>query len=347
MITRKIRAISVDDEPSNLLLIEAMAKSLDVNVVSYSSGKEALKAAQNEDFDFAFVDYNMPEIDGVTLLKEFRKIFPEIPIIMITAVQNESDLKLRAIEAGATEFMNKPLSLPEFKARVGNLLKLRRAHLLLEDRALLLEEEVKKATGSILRREYETLSILGRVSDFKDEETGAHISRVAYYSKFLAALAGLPKEQQEIIFYASPLHDIGKIGIPDNILRKPGALDDEELNIMRRHPAIGSMILKEAESRYLQAGEIISRTHHERWDGTGYPRRLKGEDIHIYGRIVGICDVFDALLSRRVYKEPWSKEDVLDYYNEQKGKQFDPRFAELLIGAFDEMYEIFLNNQDE
>jgi len=266
---------------------------------------------------------------------------------MITAVNNDNDLKLRAIRAGATEFLNKPLNIAEFKARVTNLMELRMAQVLLRDRARLLENEVLKATEKIRAREHETLEVLGRVAEFKDQETGAHVSRVAYYSRLLAGCAGESEESREIIFNAAPLHDIGKIGITDSILTKPTSLDQREENKMRRHPEIGYMMLKDAESPYLQAGALISLTHHEKYDGTGYPRGLRGEEIHVYGRIVAIADVFDALGSKRPYKEPWPLERIHAYMKSQRGKHFDPALIDHFFERMDEVMDIFKSIRDE
>lgn len=199
-----IKAISIDDDQSNLLLIETMGKELNIEVSSYTNPMIALEDLKSADYDMAFVDYRMPHIDGISLIKELRNYHPEIPVIMITGVDADIELKIKAIEAGATEFLSKPLNMPEFKARVNNLAELRIVNLLLKDRAQLLKEEVMRATDKLILREQETLRILGRVSDFKDIETGNHITRVAYYAKFLTEKNSENKNFQELIFNAAP-----------------------------------------------------------------------------------------------------------------------------------------------
>lgn len=334
-----LKALSIDDEKFNLMLIEAMGAEIGIRVASFADPRRGIEAFQSGSFDIVFVDYMMPGVDGLTVIEEIRKTASDVPVVMITAVDDNS-LMLRAIEAGATEFLRKPVNMPEFKARTGNLLQLRKSQLLLKDRAKLLEEEVRKATEKILAREHETLVILGRVAEYKDQETGNHIARVAHYSRLIAQRAGESAESQEIIFNAAPLHDIGKIGISDFILTKPEGLDTIEANSMRKHPEIGYMILKDADSPFLQAGAIISLTHHERYDGRGYPSGLKGEEIHLYGRIVAIADVFDALFSKRPYKNPWPVENIFEYLANEKGKHFDPRLVELFLQSKEELRAI-------
>ncbi len=336
-----MKALSIDDEKPNLLLIEAMAEEIGLEVRSFLDPVAAVNELTSGEFDMVFVDFNMPVMNGIEAIEKMRAHTADIPIIMITAIAGDYDLKLRALQSGATEFLNKPLNMAEFKARVSNLLELRKSQLLLRDRALLLEAEVRKATEYISERELETLTVLGRVSEYKDEETGAHISRVAHYSRLLAEAAGLDTAACDVIFHAAPLHDIGKIGITDRILTKPGALTSAEGSEMRRHPEIGYNMLKDARSAYLQAGALISLTHHEKLDGSGYPKGLRGEEIHIFGRIVALADVFDALYSRRPYKEAWPLEKVMEYLDSQKGKHFDPALVDLLAGHIEEITSIY------
>ncbi len=341
-----LKALSIDDEKFNLMLIEAMGAEIGIDVASFTDPRMGIDAFRNDTFDIVFIDYMMPEIDGITAIQHIRSIASDIPIVMITAV-DDNNLMLRAIEAGATEFLRKPVNMPEFKARTGNLLQLRKSQLLLKDRAKLLEEEVRKATEKILAREHETLVILGRVAEYKDQETGNHIARVAHYSRLLARKAGESAESQEIIFNAAPLHDIGKIGISDFILTKPEGLDIDETGLMRKHPEIGYMILKDSDSPFLQAGALISLTHHERYDGCGYPNGLKGEEIHLYGRIVAISDVYDALFSKRPYKQPWPIENIFEYLINQKGKHFDPNLVELFLQSKEELRAIHAHFSDD
>lgn len=265
---------------------------------------------------------------------------------MITAA-NEEDIHHSAFVAGANDFLAKPVNSTLFKARVNNLLKLYQNTLLIEDKAKLLEEEVKKATLDLINREHETLTVLGKAAEFKDPETGAHVSRVAHYSKMLAREYGLSEKEQDLIFYAAPFHDLGKVGIEDKILLKPARLNEEEYEVMKGHATIGYEILKDSQSQYLQAGAMIALTHHEKFNGKGYPKGIKGEDIHIFGRIVAIADVFDALTSQRPYKRAWSFKEALDFLEDEKEKHFDPKLVDLFIEHINEVKEIYKSFQEE
>jgi response regulator RpfG family c-di-GMP phosphodiesterase len=192
-----------------------------------------------------------------------------------------------------------------------------------------------------VQREHEALQVLSKTAEYKDPETGSHISRVAHYSKLMAKGYGLDEDEQELIFYASPLHDIGKVGINDNVLLKPGKLTPEEFEIMKGHSQIGYEILKSSENPYLRAGAIIAHTHHEKFDGSGYPRGIKGDDIHIYGRITAIADVFDALTSERPYKKAWSFNDAAALIKNESGLHFDPELVTIFIDHIDTVREIY------
>ncbi len=324
----KLQAISIDDEEVNLLIIEQLAKKIGLKVRSFTDPVKALGYIENNDVDIVFADYIMPQMNGIELIKKIRNQYENIPIVMITSITGDEELKLDAIEAGATEFLNKPLKGSEFIARITNLSNLRYHQLLLKDKALLLEEEVKKATEKLVKREFETLTVLGNAAEYKDPETGNHVSRVAHYSRMLAISMGEDEQRQNNLYYASPLHDVGKIGIPDSILLKPGKLDPDEWEIMKTHSQIGHDILKNSESAFLKTGAIIAKTHHEKYDGSGYPDGLKGDDIHLFGRIVALADVFDALMTKRPYKDPWPYEKAIELVKEQRGKHFDPEIVD-------------------
>jgi len=342
-----IQAVSIDDSEQNLMLIEAYSQEIGItNVKSFSDPILALDFIKKNVVDIIFVDYMMPNLNGIELIEEYRKENKETPIIMITAVGDDEDLKLEALEKGATDFLSKPLDFVEFSARVKNLLALRMAQLKLHNRALLLEDEVKKATQLIVEREHETLVVLSKTAEYKDPETASHIARVAHYSKLLAEKFGLDSKKQEIIFYASPFHDIGKVGIPDSILLKPGKLSDEEFAYMKKHSAIGYDILKDSKSEFLKEGAIIALSHHEKYNGFGYPNGIKAKSIPLSGRIVAIADVFDALTSKRPYKEPWSFEKAKSLLIEEKGKHFDPHLVDLFIENISEVKQIYKTFQE-
>lgn len=341
MITDGMRVLSVDDNDTNLKIIEIHCKHIKIEVDSCSHPSDALKKFAKDKYDIVITDYMMPDIDGIQLIEEIRKKDETVPIIMVTAVGDDSGLHLKALENGASDFLIKPINSSIFKARISNLLQLRKALKMIEERAIHLEEEVKKATAEITDREHETLRLLGNTAEFKDPETGKHVSRVAGYSKILAKAYGLDEKMQEIIYHASPFHDIGKVAIPDRILLKPSKLTEEEMEEMRKHPEIGYDILKNSKSEYLKAGGVIASTHHEKYDGTGYPKGLKGESIPIMGRIVAVSDVFDALTSKRPYKDAWSFDRAVGYIKDQSGKHFDPDLTKILLDNIDKIKEIY------
>jgi response regulator RpfG family c-di-GMP phosphodiesterase len=342
-----MKILSIDDEKTNLMIVEGMCKELGISVDSFQDPVEAVAYASDNEPDLVIVDYLMPGMDGIEVIQYIRNSYPEVPIVMITTVSGDKKLKLNALELGATEFLNKPLDYAEFKARVLNLLRMRAYHLLLQDRTSLLEKEVRKATDEILHREHETIVILGKVADFKDKETGAHISRVSHYSRLLAELIGENMDYQELIFNSSPMHDIGKIGIPDKIIAKPGKLDSSEKIIMQTHTIIGYNILKETNSDYLREGAVIALTHHEKFDGTGYPHGIKGDSIPLSGRITAITDVFDALRSKRPYKDPWEIDKIVDYMTKASSLHFDPQLIKAFFSKIEELEIIQSSFQEE
>ena len=331
MNIENMKIISIDDNKTNLLIIESYAKNLSLQIDSFLEPKEALVASSNIEYDLVIVDYMMPEINGLEFIQEFRKNNPEIPIIMLTAVGDDMQLQIKALEYGANDFLSKPINAPAFKARIINMLKLRKSQLLLKNKAMLLQVEVDKATLRLKESELETLQMLGKTAEYKDPETNAHTQRVSHYCKILARAYGLDENLQDIIFYASPFHDLGKIGIPDRILLKPGKLDADEYEIMKKHSQIGYEILKGSKSKYLKAGGVIAYNHHEKYDGTGYPNGLRGENIPIFGRITAIADVFDALTSIRPYKKAWSVDEAFNLLIEEKNRHFDPILVDLFI----------------
>jgi putative two-component system response regulator len=331
MNVENMKILSIDDNKTNLLIIESYAKILNLEIESFLNPKEALEASFENEYDLVIVDYMMPEINGLEFIQSFRQNNQNTPIIMLTAVGDDMELQIKALEYGANDFLSKPINAPAFKARIINMLKLRKSQLLLQDKALLLQDEVNSATIRLKESEHETLQMLGKSAEYKDPETNAHTQRVAYYCKLLARAYGLDENLQDIIFYASPFHDLGKIGIPDKILLKPGKLDDDEFSIMKNHAKIGYEILKGSKSKYLKAGGVIAYNHHEKYDGTGYPNGLKGENIPIFGRITAIADVFDALTSSRPYKKAWSLEEAFDFLIREKEVHFDPKLVDLFL----------------
>ena len=331
MIPQAMKAVVIDDSRPNLMLVEAMAQSIGLEVISFVNLVEALTHVRKNGADMILTDYSMPQMDGITLLKEIRRTHKDVPIVMITATDNDMSLELEALESGVTDFLTKPLNIAKFTAKVKNLATLRYFQRLNGDRADLLEDEVRKATNVIVERELETLLILGKAAEFRDPNTRNHEERIGEYTRLLAKSLGLEEEEQNLIYQASQLHDIGKIGIPDNILPKPGRLTTEETEVVRSHPIIGYNILKDRKSHYLKAAATIALTHHEKFDGSGYPNGLSGKNIPLWGRIMAIADVFDVLTSKRSYKEPWSLDDAVAYLSDNKNVHFDPELVDLFV----------------
>jgi response regulator RpfG family c-di-GMP phosphodiesterase len=336
-----LKIISVDDTYMNLIIIEEMAKDMGIEVISFQNPLDALEYIKNERVDMMLADYMMPKLNGLELIRKALIIQEELIPIMVTAVSENAELKLAALNIGAADFLTKPIDLAQFKAKIKNFYKMIQLKLKLKDFNRNLQEEVKKATTDLLHREQEALSVISRLAEYRDPETGSHIARVAHYSKLLAKEYGLDESEQEIIFFASPLHDVGKVGIRDDILLKPGKLEANEYEIMKTHSSIGYDILKESQNPYLIAGAIIAKLHHEKYDGSGYYSGISGDEIHIYGRITAIADVFDALTSERPYKKPWTFEEAVEFLKKESGKHFDPKLVELFIKNIDMIKEIY------
>ncbi len=338
-----MQIVIIDDVEANLLLLRHFIGLLGEphEVLSYTEPQQALAQCQAVGPDLVIVDYMMPELDGIALIERFRATpgRADIPVLMVTA-NDEIEVRYRALEAGANDFLTKPLDKIEFRARVRNMLALRASQKRLEDRAGWLAEEVLKATDEIVRRERETILRLSKAAEFRDPETGDHIQRMAHYSWMIAVRLGLPLEQQQLILEAAPMHDVGKVGIPDHILLKPGRLDEAEFTIMKQHPVIGHQILADSGSPLLQMAAVIALSHHERFDGTGYPMGLKGEAIPLVGRIVAVADVFDALSSARPYKPAWDLGRVLEFMRAQRGLHFDPRCVDVFMDCMDEVQAV-------
>ncbi|MDP2077098.1 MAG: response regulator [Sulfuricurvum sp.] len=342
----ELKIISVDDTYINLVIIEEMASDIGIEVISFQNPLDALEHIKTQRVDMMLADYMMPQLDGLELIKEALSIQEELIPIMVTAVSDNNELKLEALNIGAADFLTKPVNLAEFKAKIKNFSKIIQLKLDLKDFNGRLQEEVKKATSDLVEREHEALRIISRLAEYRDPETGSHIARVAHYSKLLAKEYGLDEREQDIIFFASPLHDVGKVAIRDNILLKPAKLEADEYEIMQTHASIGYEILKESKNPYLVAGAIIAKHHHEKYDGTGYHTGIRGEEIHIYGRITAIADVFDALTSQRPYKKPWTFEDATEFLKQESGKHFDPKLVELFTQNIQKIKEIYLKFEE-
>ncbi len=333
----------VDDRSTARSMLAGLAGSLrhDVLVESYESPQEALERAKHRLPDLIITDYRMPEMDGVEFTRRLRAVpaLADVPVVVITVVEDRR-VRQQALESGATDFLTRPIDPHEFQARCRNLLSLRHSQKNLRDRAQWLEAQVAKATRDIHARERETLIKLAKAGEYRDEHTGNHIYRMARLSRLIAESLGLSALECEEIELTAPMHDLGKIGIPDHILQKPGPLTHQEWLIMQTHPVIGHDILTDSPSRFLSMGATIALHHHERYDGKGYPHGLAGTSIPLPARIVAVADVFDALTSVRPYKPAWTFEDGLAYIRTHTGAHFDPDCAQAFLSREDEVREI-------
>jgi len=324
----------VDDTPDNIdVLSEVLAPHYLTKVAL--NGEKALKIAAGEHKpDLILLDIMMPGISGYDVCQRLKRNSDTrgIPIIFVTAMNEMEDERL-GLEMGAVDYITKPISPAIVLARV-------RTHLALYDQTRELERLVALRTAELEKTRSQIIRRLGRAAEFKDNETGNHVIRMSHYARLTAQAAGLSASQVDILFHAAPMHDVGKIGIPDNILLKPGKLDEVEWEVMRQHPAMGAEIIGEHQDPLLQAAHCVAITHHEKWDGSGYPRGLKGEEIPIFGRIVAIADVFDALTTERPYKKAWTVEDALRMIEEGAGRHFDPGLLPAFRQALPEMLRI-------
>jgi two-component system response regulator RpfG len=324
----------IDDLFSSRLLLAEIVRQIDakLNLELFDTPSRALEYARNNRVDIVLTDYKLPEFDGIELVRQLRALphCVDVPIVVITVVDDRR-IRYDALEAGATDFLIKPLDEHETRARCANLLELRRHKIVLSDQARVLQYQVDKSVTEIHERELETLAKLAKAGEFRDKTTGNHLTRMARYSALIAQHLGLGAETCHVIEIAAPMHDIGKIGIPDSILLKEGPLTAAETEVMRTHPRIGYDILKGSPSKYLSMGAIIALGHHEKFDGTGYPNGLHGEDIPVVARVVAVADVFDALVSERPYKHAWSLTEGIDFLKGQRGRHFDPKCIDAFV----------------
>ena len=339
----------IDDSDINLTLIKALVLKLgECNPVIFDNPLRALEWCRDNVPDLVIVDYMMPDMDGLKFINAFRALHGrnEIPILMVTA-NDQKEVRYEALLGGANDFLTKPIDRVEFSARARNMLSLRTGQKFLADRATHLAALVDEQTQEIRDREKELIFRMSRAAEFRDPETGAHIQRMAYYSQLIAKGLGLDEKTQKLILEASPMHDVGKIGIPDHILLKPGKLTFEEFDVMKGHAKLGYELLKESNSEILQAAAEIALSHHEKYDGSGYPSGLVGTKIPLFGRIVAVADVFDALTSERPYKKAWALDEACKFLEEGRGLHFDPMCVEAFLAGWEEALDIRQRFKDE
>lgn len=320
-LTARSKILIVDDEPANLRILKLMLQD-DYDLIFAKSGAQAIELVQSENPDLVLMDVMMPEMTGFDACREIKanKLHAQVPVIFVTALKDELD-EATGFECGGVDYITKPLSSVIVKARVRNHLSLVKA------------DELKSTRLQIIQK-------LGRAAEYKDNETGMHVMRMSHYSKVLALAYGFSEAAADDLLNAAPMHDIGKIGIADHILLKPGKLTEDEFAIMKGHPEIGAEILGESDAPILKLARSVALHHHEKWDGSGYPFGLKGEQIPIEARIVALADVFDALTSERPYKKAWTIDDALNLLVDQSGCHFDPELVELFLSVMPQILEI-------
>lgn len=327
------KILIIDDEPANVRLLQRLLEQDGfADLESATDPRQALPLFAEFRPDLILLDLHMPHLDGFAVLKQLRPRIPEgdyLPIVVLTA-DVTAEAKEHALSMGAMDFLTKPLDHAEVRLRIRNLLQTRFLYQQVRNQKQILEEKVSERTADLEQAQLEILERLALAAEFRDDETGQHTQRVGIRSALLAHAVGLPPDQVELIRRAAPLHDVGKIGIPDAILRKPGKLTPEEFEIIKTHTSIGAQILSGSRSRLLQMAEEIALTHHERWDGTGYAGLVR-DKIPFAGRIVALADVFDALTNDRVYRKAFALEEALAEIERQRGRHFDPELTDAFL----------------
>ncbi len=362
MTDNKPKILVVDDEERTRIALGDILLTQDYQILEASDGLEALEKIADEAPDVVLLDIRLPRLSGLEVTRKVKgdPSTRHIPLIIVTGL-DEMELRIQALKLGADDFLIKPPHVAELTARVRSLVKVKAYHDHLLDYQKKLEEAVSTKTR-LLRETLEelarahqklkesslhTIYSLSRASEYRDENTAAHIRRMSQCAAAVARRIGLDDAAVETILYASPMHDIGKIGIPDRILLKPGKLTPEEWAVMKQHTLFGSQILSAGANGFLTVAQVIALAHHERWDGSGYPRGLKGTDIPLEGRIAAIADVFDALTSNRPYKKAFPIEEALQIVRESSGSHFDPRIVEAFFEIQDEIFSIRERHPDE
>ena len=311
----------VDDEPANLHVLKQILQS-DYQLLFATDARQAIQICQEQQPDLVLLDVILPDISGFEVCKSIKSFHEtsRIPIIFVSSMSESID-EAHGFDMGAVDYITKPVNPAIVKARVAT-------HL-----SLVSTEELQDTQLQIIQR-------LGRAAEYRDNETGRHVIRISHYAKLLVLKIGLSEQESKNIFLAAPMHDVGKIGIPDHILLKPGSLTAEEWSVMRQHPTIGAEIIGEHASALLTTARIVAYTHHEKWDGSGYPQQLAGEAIPLMGRIISVVDVFDALTTQRPYKDAWPLEQALDYIQNQAGIHFDPKLVSAFMQILPEIIKI-------
>lgn len=332
------KILVVDDQEYNVSLLERILKRAGFkHVFSTMDSLQVERLLAEVSPDIVLLDLHMPGMDGISVLRLIRDQSGTdnyLPVLMLTA-DLTAEARQMGLQAGVNDFLTKPFDRTEVILRITNLLRTRYLHIQLQQQNNLLEERVRQRTEELWQAQQEVLQLLGCASEYRDDMTGQHTQRVGLLSGLLAEQLGLSEQEADQIRLAAPLHDIGKIGIPDAILLKPGRFEAHEFECMKSHTSIGSSILEGGSFKLLKLAKLIALSHHEKWDGTGYPHGLKGEEIPLEARIVALADFYDALTHERPYKRAWTKEEALNEIKEQSGKHFDPRIVDAFVQLYD------------
>jgi putative two-component system response regulator len=331
----------VDDQKANVQLLEQMLRGVGYQRVDSTTDPHAVCALhRSNSYDLILLDLQMPEMDGFQVMEDLKKITTDsyLPVFVITVQPNH---RLRALAAGARDFISKPFDLVEVRTRIHNMLEMRLLHKKLRDYNQVLEQKVSERTIDLQDNYLESILTLSRAAEHKDEDTGAHAQRISYFSRELAKILGMNEDFVDRIFFSSPMHDIGKIGIPDQILLKPGPFTSDEWKVMRGHAQIGAEILGNSKSPYLTMGAEIALNHHERWDGRGYPNGKRGETIPLPARIMNICDIYDALRSKRPYKLALDHQEAMEIITHGDGRTHPEQFEPAIFTAFNQHSRTF------
>jgi len=351
IIKDKRHVLIIDDQSTGRTILEAIISQIadNIEVTAFSNPILAMDWLDENDADLIVTDYLMPEMNGLEVIKNVRNKphCENVPIMMITVV-SEKEVRYEALELGATAFLTRPIDQIECRTSCRNLLTLHEQNLIIQDRADWLARQVELATKQIVQRELETIIHLAKAGEYRDEGTGNHVIRMAKYSRLIAeAMGKFTTEECDDLEYAAPMHDIGKIGIPDRVLLKPERLDAEEWEIMKDHSLIGHEILSTSQSKYMKLGMVIALNHHERFDGKGYPKGLTGDNIPLVARVVAVADVYDALVTARPYKNAWSQSEAINYIKEESGAHFDPDCVQAFLARIDDIKTIHIQYSDE
>jgi len=341
---KKLKILIVDDNSTNVMLLERILR---INGYDYletlTDSRNFFEVYRAFSPDILLLDLNMPYIDGFEILAWLTAENKHniVPVIVITA-QSEQENKLKALKLGAQNFIGKPFDHTEVISRIGNLLQVRYLHKQVQTSNLELEQKVLERTREIEVLQTEIVDRLMRAAEFRDQETGNHIARIGEYAYLLGTQIGMSESEAIQLLGASRMHDIGKVGIPDHILLKPSKLTETEMALMKEHASKGAQILSGSNSDLVKLAEQIALTHHEKWDGSGYPNRLKGKEIPLAGRITALADVFDALMTERPYKKAWTFDEATEFIIKEKGKAFDPEVVDAFLERINDFLKITL-----